>query len=251
MNSAFPSSDPDPVQVLLLGTYHFANPGHDLVKLTVHDHLAPVKQAEILEVVEALASFAPTKLVAEYPASHQARLSGAYREYCAGQRLLGVNETEQLGFRLAQRFGHETVYAIDQPADILLGEFMQEVQRKAPAVLASLEADLARDTERTSALLASTTVREALRAMNSPAAIREGHATYLNLVPFGAGGSFSGANVLSAWYGRNIRIYANLMQHLVPGDQALVVYGAGHLAILRELLVGTPGVEVVDTFKYL
>lgn len=251
MNQTSPSAPPEPIQVLLLGTYHFANPGQDLVQLTVHNHLAPAKQAEIIAVVESLAHFVPSKVFAEQPAIDQARLREMYQEFRAGRRSLGVNETEQLGFRLAQHFAHETVYAIDEPADILLGQFMQEARQQAPDFLAALEADLAREAERTTALLASSTVREALRAMNSPAAIREGHATYLNLVPFDAGGSFSGANVLSAWYARNIRIYANLMQHVVPGDRALVVYGAGHLAILRELLAGTPGVQVVDTLEYL
>ena len=43
------------VKVMVLGTYHFANPGADIANVDVEDVLLPGPQAEIGAIVEALA----------------------------------------------------------------------------------------------------------------------------------------------------------------------------------------------------
>ncbi len=50
-------SDADPAHVLVLGTYHFANPGRDVVKTEAPDVLSAVKQAEVDAVVEGTRRF--------------------------------------------------------------------------------------------------------------------------------------------------------------------------------------------------
>src|SRR5262245_63040069 len=52
-------------QVMILGTYHFANPGLDYVKSDLDDHLSEKRQKQIAEVVELLAKFKPTKIAIE------------------------------------------------------------------------------------------------------------------------------------------------------------------------------------------
>jgi len=39
-------------EVLVLGTYHMANPGHDLFNTKADDVLAPKRQAEIAELTQ-------------------------------------------------------------------------------------------------------------------------------------------------------------------------------------------------------
>ena len=56
---------PDRAQVLVLGVYHMANPGRDLFNMPADDVLAPKRQAEILELVEVLKRFRPTKVAVE------------------------------------------------------------------------------------------------------------------------------------------------------------------------------------------
>lgn len=53
----------EPAHVLVLGTYHFANPGLDVVKVEVADVLSATRQAEIQAVVDALARFRDRKSV--------------------------------------------------------------------------------------------------------------------------------------------------------------------------------------------
>ena len=74
--TGFPSRcDPAEVQVVLLGMYHFANPGLDAVKLRVDDVLAPARQREIADLVERLATWHPEQVAVEWLASDSASIA--------------------------------------------------------------------------------------------------------------------------------------------------------------------------------
>src|SRR5437764_12796722 len=60
-----PTPAPARIQVIVLGTYHFANPGHDLHNMKVDSVLTPAKQAELADVASRLAKFNPTKIAVE------------------------------------------------------------------------------------------------------------------------------------------------------------------------------------------
>jgi hypothetical protein len=89
------------VEVLVLGTYHMANPGRDIVNMQVDDVLAPRRQAEIAEVIAVLKKFRPTKIAIEAAWDNDALLK-RYTDYVDGKYQLSRNETEQIGFRLAR-----------------------------------------------------------------------------------------------------------------------------------------------------
>jgi hypothetical protein len=103
--------------LLVLGTGHFDNPGHDVVNTKVDDVLAPTRQAEINEVVEQLASFRPTHIAVEWPIKKQAALDARYRDFQAGKYRLGRGEEEQIGLRLAAKLHLASVYAVDWNED--------------------------------------------------------------------------------------------------------------------------------------
>ena len=50
---------------MVLGTYHFDNPGQDLHNMKVDSVLTPAKQAELADVASRLAKFNPTKIAVE------------------------------------------------------------------------------------------------------------------------------------------------------------------------------------------
>src|SRR5437660_9687017 len=54
-----------PIQVMVLGTYHFGNPGQDLHNMKVDSVLTRAKQAELADVASRLAKFNPTKIAVE------------------------------------------------------------------------------------------------------------------------------------------------------------------------------------------
>ncbi len=76
------------------------------------DVLAPTRQSEIEQVIAALMRFRPTKIAVE-AGFNDRRVATRYADHLAGTHELTRNETEQLGFRLAKRLGHETVHPVD------------------------------------------------------------------------------------------------------------------------------------------
>ena len=72
------------------------------------------------------------------------------------------------------------------------------------------------------------------------------------LLPVVNAAATPGADLLAAWYERNIRIFANLHRMgLAPEDRVFVIYGAGHVPILRQLVADSPYFCVEDPLEYL
>ena len=101
-----------PTEMMLLGTFHFQDEGRDRYKpkrqLEVNE-----RQSEIHEVIERLAAFEPTKIAVEFDALQQSSVDQDYRAFLRDAFELSGSEHHQLGFRLAQRLGHEHVYAVN------------------------------------------------------------------------------------------------------------------------------------------
>lgn len=239
-------------KLLILGTYHFANPGLDAVQTQVADVLSEEKQREITAVLTTLATFQPSKIAVEAAYDKAKSLNQLYAAYRAGSHELTRNETQQLGFRLAAQFNHDQVYAIDHPGNhIPFDAALAYAEEHQPDFVAKFQETIARWEAESNRLQQTASVGEILRKYNEPHAVAENHQLYLDFTAVGASDTFIGAEVLAAWYDRNIRIFANLRKIMQPDDRILVIYGSGHLAILQELARSFAGVELVNTLDYL
>jgi hypothetical protein len=239
------------IEVLIVGTYHFDNPGQDLVNPEVPDVLSPAKQAEIADVVEGLARFRPTKIAVEAQRGGTARLDSLYRGVLAGTRSLGRNEVEQLGFRLAHRLRHGRVYPIDAPGEFPIEPVFAYAERHDTAALRRLRGALSQVAAEHDSLQRQATVRQILRFENAPARLAWSHGFYLELARIGGGDSLVGAALLAAWYERYVRIFVNLLRLAEPGDRILVFFGAGHAPPLREMVRSAPGFRLVEALDFL
>lgn len=242
---------PEPARVLVLGVYHFANPGLDVVQMEVADVLTPEKQAEIKAVVDALARFEPTKIAVEHVPATAARLDSLYRAYRAGRHELGRDETQQLGFRLAERFDHERVYPFDHRHAFPFGAVLEYAQEHDAESLAYIQAEIAGMTEEGARRHREWSIDRILRAMNEPDELSQGHAGYLRLARVGAGTSGVGADLLTSWYERNIRMFNHLQAIAGAGERVLVIVGAGHAPILRELATSDADMILVEALDFL
>jgi hypothetical protein len=240
-----------PAEVLVLGIYHFANPGLDVVRTDVADVLASGRQAEISAVADAVARFRPTRIAVEQLPAAAPRLDSLYAAYRAGRHELRRDETEQLGFRLAARLGHDRLYPIDHRGEFPFGAVMEYAQQHDAAFVAFVQAELARITAESNRQQRELTVGEILRLINEPAKLAGDHGTYLRFARVGAGDTYVGAELLSKWYDRNIRIFVNLQRLAQPGERILVIMGSGHSPILRELIGYDPDMVLVEAIAYL
>src|SRR5262249_6291719 len=58
-------AETEPVQVLILGTYHFDNPRRDLHNMKTDDVRTPAKQADLADVAARLSRFNPNKITVQ------------------------------------------------------------------------------------------------------------------------------------------------------------------------------------------
>lgn len=226
-------------EVLVLGTYHMANPGRDIFNTQADDVLAPKRQAEIAEVMAVLKKFKPTKIAIESAGDRRPK---EYAEYLAGRHVLSRNEIEQIGFRLARELGHETIYAVD--AD---GEFpYPRLVKYAKATGRSKEFDaingeIGEMVKKSSAYLASHTILETLLYLNSDQRVAEDMGFYFRQAEFGEAWDWAGADLVADWFRRNMRIYTNVIRLIdSSSERVLVVYGSGHLGWLQHAFGSNP-----------
>lgn len=236
-------------RVLLVGTYHFSNPGQDLNNVKAVDVLSPERQREIARIVSALAKFAPNKVGVEWPAQI---VQERYPKYRDGTLPESRNEVVQLGFRLARERGLGTVYGLDVDGEFPFEPVMAWAGKHGRK--GEIDAALAmgaQEVAHISSLQDKTSIGGVLRDMNTQASIERNHSFYPPMLTMGAGDEQPGVKLLSAWYERNFAICARLLQQVQPGDRVVVFYGQGHIHLLQQCLREQPGVELVDPLSYL
>jgi Family of unknown function (DUF5694) len=243
------SSSSETVQVMIVGTYHMSNPGHDLHNLKADDVLAPKRQAEIEAVNAGLARFRPTKVAAEWDAE---TVDERYPKYLAGTLPPSRNEVVQLGFRLAKTAGLKKAYGIDADGDFPYEQLQKYAQAHGQAGLLDEQgAAVERSIRTTGRILAQDGISAALRSINDPAKVQSDNSFYRTTLRIGAGKEQPGVDLLTAWYRRNFLICANLIQLSQPGDRIVVFYGSGHAFLLRQCVRETPGFALVEPNDYL
>lgn len=239
--------------VMVLGVYHMSD--HDL---------DPNRQAEILEAVDLLARFRPTKIAVEVPVKNEALLDRDYRDYLAGSLDItspGVLssgyrtsvEVCQIGFRLAEKCGHQRVHAIDWMENIGnrgCGEVFEWAEKHQP----ELYAEMMKDAEqvRSHYQVPRTFVRT-LEALNDPAFNLSDHLLYIRyFTRIGTRTDYVGIDWLSWWYQRNLIMYGNIAKLAEsPDDRILAMHGCSHNYLIQQFLRESGMFELESPLDYL
>jgi hypothetical protein len=244
-------------KILLLGTFHFKDAGLDAYKPQhAFDVFSEQRQREIADVVERLAAFLPTKIAIEQVPAKQAEVDEHYAAYVRGDAELGPWESHQIGYRLATRLGHQRVYCVnawdrhyESPSapEMYAHEHEQEhlLSEWTPRFTAWYAHGDQRKMERT--------LRETLVAGNTEEALLRGHGHYLvDRFKVGAGDDYPGPDRITAWFNRNLRIFANLQRITErPDERLFLVIGGGHVPILRHCVQASPEYDLVEVRDFL
>jgi hypothetical protein len=233
-------------RVLLIGTFHFANPGLDQHNVKAVDVLAPQRQGEIRWIVDSLARFRPTHVAVEWPA---ATVDERYPKYLEGTLPESRNEVVQLGFRLAQQHGLKRVHGIDVEGTFPYGPVAEWA--RANGKEADLQHAGAEETAYITALQERASLGAVMRYMNEPGSIARNHAFYPVALEMGRGNDQPGVKLMSAWHERNLGMCARVLQAIEGGDRMVVIVGQGHVYLVRQCLQEAPGVELEDPLDYL
>jgi hypothetical protein len=75
---------------------------------------------------------------------------------------------------------------------------------------------------------------------------------YQVLDRIGGGNDHPGVDVVAQWYRSNLHIFANLLRLVTsPADRILVIYGQGHVKLLRSFIEGSPDLQFVESLTVL
>lgn len=227
-------------EVLVLGSYHMANPGRDIFNTQADDVLAPKRQAEIAQLLEVLKKFQPTKIAIESdPNGPRPR---QYNEYLAGTYTLTRNEIDQIGFRLAKELGHKAIYPVDADGEFPYQRLVNYAKASGRSKeLEAIMSEVGTEVKAQDQFLATHTILETLSYINAEEKVVKGHGLYLRMAHISEPWDWAGADLVSDWFRRNMRIFANIVRLAdSPNERVLVVYGSGHLGWLQHYFANDP-----------
>lgn len=240
-------------KVLVVGTFHFDYPGldaHQIEEENKIDVLKEPKKSEVSELVAYIKKFQPTKIAIE--ATDNWNAVEKFKKYKNGEFSDERDERFQLGMRIANEIGLDTLYSIDG------GTMAQDIEKLDSVYSADLWKDFDFESddpyekymlewfEAKDMMAKEMNMLTYFKLINSPESHQYGYGTYLI-------GDFKldnnrGADILSYWwYNRNVRIFRKLQTMTDSSkDRILVIFGNGHAAVLRQLIECSPEYEFIE-----
>ena len=280
---SYSQSETSKIEILLLGTYHFSNPGLDKFNMEVENYMGEKRQAQIEELNQKLLKFEPNKVYVERRPEYQNQLDSLYNLFKEENKKLSdlskrpENEIYQIGFKLAKQRDINKIHCIDAPgvwlgqyadflADTFELDFYKEYEKEGMAIMKSMNKRFNENT-----------VLDNLIFMNQWENIMKNQYYYNNIaikIKDTVGIMFSkqeveqeidglpyslrswdfeniGVELVSEWYKRNLLIYRNILENAKAGDRIILIFGQGHIRYLHQMLSDNPDFEVIDPLEYL
>ena len=241
-------------KILLIGTFHFLE--------SEIDFYTDEAQRLLQSLNNRLAKFNPDAIALEDAVHAQNSVDASYNKFSLNDlsnydkmrnETLGTiflyggehpitykNESIQIGYRLGKTVGLDKVYAIDD--DTVLPDMSEDGSEKVETLFKKHWGKMKFENEN---------IIEMLKTVNSAEWSYHNHQLYLVKNEVGAGGSYAGADYFGRWYMRNLKIFANLQKLCNTYDRIFVLYGAGHLYILRELINASENMELINYREYI
>jgi hypothetical protein len=237
-------------QILLLGTFHFENPGLDIAKVNTFNVMSDKSQKELENITNKIKKFGPNKIFVEWNYQKQDKLDKFYNRNTDSLLHKQSDEIVQVALRSAKKLGHKKLYGIDYnntdfPYDSLV-----------KGMTAAGQFDLIKKNEETmkyyeksqNEKIAKYSLTELLLDINTKKSNEDNIGWYVETATKGGKtDDFVGAYLVSEWYRRNLYMYA-LIQKLTESkdDKIMVLLGAGHTAMIREFVEHNPDFEIVE-----
>ena len=265
-----PVASPAPTSILLLGCNHLSglykseNPNSNM--------LAPKRQAELATVLDQLQRYRPDGIMVEELPERQARVDSLYQLYRQDKLDLntlpgGRSEVYQLGFALGKRMGLARIQCVNAPGGTSQSilhqgqniELYEQATTRWRAFAAPIDQLL---------LAGTSTVSQYLRALNSPAVVRQLHTLVYNTPARVTNGTlkpdpmvdaafinprYVGAELTSVFYNRDLKVYSNIVTTQLATHQSrqLLIIGVRHLGSLQGIFSTDPTYRLVGAAPYL
>ncbi|MAO07656.1 MAG: hypothetical protein CL596_02975 [Alteromonas sp.] len=236
-------------EILLIGTFHFNNPGADVAKTKAFDILGENSQKELDALTQRVVDFGPSKIFVEWPYDEQKELDSLYNIYKEGtyfqqgslSDFYKKNEIFQWAFRIAKASDHDKVYAVDyNKTEFPFDSLMQVIsERKQENLQKEIENGIQSFVNVFDEKIAQgASLRELLRYLNTED-LKKLSNRFHNELPLKAGNedNFIGPYLTAEWYKRNLYMWS-LIQKMTTteDDKIMVLLGASHAAIIETFI---------------
>lgn len=239
-------------QVAVLGMLHFVSKDNT-VSQKFNEVKSKRRQEEIIQLVDLLKKFRPTKIAVERPYRSDSLLNNYYNSYLNGNYELTAEETDQVAFRLGKELNHKRLYLAYYPVqyafDSVVAYANHNQQKNIIDSIISNAEGLAAHYDK---IVENNSIVDAVHYLNTEEAIQKNHEGYLLLSQVGNEENRIGADAVGEWYTSNIKIFDNIRKLATsPSDRILVIYGQGHCKILNQLIKDSPQLKFIDIKEYL
>lgn len=255
VTTSFGQASKHKTKILLIGTIHFETPHLDAHELKTDDFLAPKRQQELEELTETLKRTNADKVMIEKPFNQQKQIDSLYKAYTENRYKLTVSEREQIGFRLAKKLNLKHINCVDifygMKHDSLVAVTAKE--KNQLYLLSELGTNANNLKLEFDGVVKQNSITEILQYINKEELLKKNLSLYLKyLAKVGAGENYIGAEAVSDWYLRNLAIYANVMNQIRADDKyVILIFGQGHIPILKHLFQNNDDFEVVEVNSVL
>ena len=244
-------------EILLLGSFHFLESSIDFYSSEI--------QNELDLITRKLLKFNPAVIAVEAAAKAQEYIDKSYEIfdlmdlqdrnkmqnetlgeiYMFGQKypITYNNESIQIGYRLGKMLAHSKVYAIDDDTILNMDVMYNKPPSSLKEAMNALHADINKHM--------NDTIVDMYKYYNSEEWSKLNHSIYIQANMISASNNYAGAEMVTKWYERNLKIFSNIQRLADTYRRIFIIYGAGHLKILRDLINADSNLKLIDAGKYL
>ncbi len=242
-------------EILLLGTFHFQESRFDFCTKQVQD--------ELKRLIKSISRFSPDAVAVEWAISQQAAIDESYAKLSLSDfddfdkmkntalgniTMFGItmlicyeNETVQVGYRLGKELGLTRIYGIDEDMGMDETLFMNPSSDVKSAIQSMQDYNQGYD----------DSIIEQYRFLNTDEWSRKNHNMYMAVNAENTDGHYNGSMTVLSWYERNLKIFSNIQRLAKNAQRIFIIYGSGHLQILRTLINETEGMTLADIYDYI
>lgn len=241
----------DNSKVVMLGTFHFGTPGLDVVKNDVFDVTKNSSQLYLDTLAKRLSSLRPTAILVECDALETEAINSRLQKYINDRIDLGINEIEQIGFRIAKLANLDHVVCFDERTISWDSQSLFEELKSYPKIKKKFRQAIEEYTEDEKRRHSQLSLKEIFIEYNHPDLERQNRSLYLITNVLGAGSSFAGADASATWWHRNLRMFANIQTQAQKNSRLIVIVGQGHSSLIRGWIKDDPDLEYIDILQFL
>ena len=244
-------------KILLLGVGHFKPSNKDIFGEKI--------QKQLTKLNDIFVKFNPDKICVEYTAHSQEDIDNSYNMFdlndftdidkMKNQTLGNIkmynsiysitykNEVVQIGYRLGKTLKHDRIYAIDDDTILedgpweKISDYYTENNKNCWNKIKYVD-----DFE---------DIIKSFLHENSDEVVYCNHHSYMSINSVNTGSTYDGAVYTANWYMRNLKIFANIQKLCETSEKLLIIYGCGHLAILRHLIKSCNNMELVNIIELI